>query len=75
MPSIESIRARLIACVLLALFMPRACAQTNLVNPKPEEVTEAYLREHYTKFEYKIPMRDGVKLFTSVYAPKDDSRP
>ena len=30
-----------------------------------------YIRENYTKFEYRIPMRDGVKLFTSVYVPKD----
>ncbi len=30
-----------------------------------------YIREHYTKFEYQVPMRDGVKLFTSVYVPKD----
>jgi len=33
-----------------------------------------YVKEHYTKYEYKIPMRDGVKLFTSVYVPKDHSR-
>ena len=26
----------------------------------------------YTKYEYRIPMRDGVSLFTSVYVPKDD---
>ena len=31
----------------------------------------AYTREHYTKYEYKIPMRDGVKLFANVYVPKD----
>ena len=29
---------------------------------------------HYTKYEYSIPMRDGKKLFTSVYVPKDSSR-
>jgi len=35
---------------------------------------EAYdAREHYTKYEYRIPMRDGVKLFTSVLVPKDAS--
>ena len=28
----------------------------------------AFIRENYTKFEYRIAMRDGVKLFTSVYA-------
>jgi len=52
-----------------------ALAQTNQAKPKGDDVNEAYLREHYTKFEYRIPMRDGVKLFTSVYAPKDDSQP
>jgi hypothetical protein len=31
------------------------------------------IKAHYTKFEYRIPMRDGVKLFTAVYAPKDTS--
>lgn len=30
-----------------------------------------FIRENYTKFEYRIPVRDGVKLFTSVYIPKD----
>jgi uncharacterized protein len=35
---------------------------------------DAYARAHYTKYEYEIPMRDGVKLFTSVYVPKDVSR-
>ncbi len=34
-------------------------------------ITAAYVRENYSKFEYRIPMRDGVKLFTSVYIPKD----
>jgi putative CocE/NonD family hydrolase len=28
---------------------------------------------HYTKHEYKIPMRDGVHLFTAVYVPNDAS--
>ena len=31
-------------------------------------------REHYTKYEYRIPMRDGAKLFTAVYVPKDASK-
>ncbi len=30
------------------------------------------IREYYTKYEYRIPMRDGVRLFTNVYVPKDD---
>lgn len=31
-------------------------------------------RDHYTKREVLIPMRDGVKLFTAIYTPKDASR-
>jgi uncharacterized protein len=30
-----------------------------------------YMRQHYDKFEYQIPMRDGAKLFTVVYVPKE----
>ena len=30
---------------------------------------------HYTKTEVRIPMRDGVRLFTTIYAPRDTSRP
>ncbi len=32
-----------------------------------------YVRAHYTKHEYSIPMRDGIRLFTAVYIPKDRS--
>ena len=35
------------------------------------DAREAYIRANYTKYEYQIPMRDGVKLFTSVYVPND----
>jgi putative CocE/NonD family hydrolase len=34
-----------------------------------------YVRANYTKYEFRIPMRDGVKLFTSVYVPKDRTQP
>ena len=32
-----------------------------------------WIRENYTKKEIYIPMRDGIKLFTAVYTPKDMS--
>jgi uncharacterized protein len=32
------------------------------------------VKAHYTKMEQMIPMRDGVKLFTVIYVPKDTSR-
>ncbi|HLW77662.1 MAG TPA: CocE/NonD family hydrolase [Bryobacteraceae bacterium] len=37
----------------------------------PPAVNSQWIRENYSKFEYRIPMRDGVKLFASVYIPKD----
>ncbi|MDI9871127.1 CocE/NonD family hydrolase [Flectobacillus roseus] len=33
----------------------------------------AFVRENYVKYQYQISMRDGVKLFTNVYVPKDAS--
>ena len=32
-----------------------------------------FVKDNYQKFEYKIPMRDGTKLHTAVYVPKDAS--
>ncbi|RWY57392.1 CocE/NonD family hydrolase [Mucilaginibacter gilvus] len=32
------------------------------------------VKEHYTKKDVYITMRDGVKLFTSIYTPKDASK-
>jgi putative CocE/NonD family hydrolase len=40
---------------------------------KPEAPPQFDVRAHYTKYEYRIPMRDGVRLFTAVYVPKDAS--
>lgn len=39
---------------------------------KPNE-DSLYIRQHYTKIERMVPMRDGVKLFTSIYIPKNIS--
>jgi uncharacterized protein len=33
-----------------------------------------HVKENYTKYEYRIPMRDGKRLFTAVYVPKDDAQ-
>ncbi len=39
-----------------------------------QEDESVFTRENYTKFEYKIPMRDGARLFTAVYIPNDRSK-
>ena len=33
-----------------------------------------FIKSHYTKYEYRIAMRDGKNLFTSLYLPKDASQ-
>jgi putative CocE/NonD family hydrolase len=61
------------AVVLLAIIYtatPRVQAQTT---PQQQELAD-YIKNNYTKREVMIPMRDGVKLFTSIYEPKDASQ-
>ncbi|HKB14760.1 MAG TPA: X-Pro dipeptidyl-peptidase, partial [Planctomycetota bacterium] len=33
-----------------------------------------WIRANYTKNEFEIPMRDGVRLFAAVYTPKDSTK-
>ena len=44
-----------------------------LITAAQNEQDSAWIRENYTKREIYIPMRDGIRLFTSVYEPKDKS--
>ncbi|MGE5353101.1 MAG: CocE/NonD family hydrolase [Acidobacteriota bacterium] len=41
---------------------------------KGENKDSLYVAAHYTKYEYRIPMRDGARLFTAVYVPKDTTQ-
>jgi putative CocE/NonD family hydrolase len=70
--SIEhSIRQWLVIGTIPALF---SCAGPPVTQVRASEDHAAWLRAHYDKAEYMIPMRDGVELFTIVYAPKDRSQ-
>ncbi|MCA9070125.1 MAG: CocE/NonD family hydrolase, partial [Planctomycetaceae bacterium] len=33
-----------------------------------------FVKSQYTKYEHQVEMRDGTRLFTTVYVPKDDSK-
>lgn len=61
-----------LSCFALSLFA--LCVSSSLAQSEPE-VPDFDVKEHYTKYEYRIPMRDGVHLFTAVYVPKDSSHP
>ncbi|MGA2071986.1 MAG: CocE/NonD family hydrolase [Terriglobia bacterium] len=49
------------------------CAPGDEECRKADELRD-YIKANYTKYEYLAPMRDGVRLFVSVYAPKDSSK-
>ncbi len=64
---------RISLAVLAVLVLAIAVARAQQASP--DAAAEEYVRAHYTKYEYRIPMRDGVHLFTAVYVPKASSFP
>jgi putative CocE/NonD family hydrolase len=57
--------------VLFLSLLSAAYAQPAGQNATAQQET---IRARYTKYDFRIPMRDGSRLFTSVYVPKDTSR-
>ena len=67
-------RRFLTACAtafLAAVLLPAHPAHAQRDGGQPDSL---YTRQHYNKSEYMIPMRDGVKLYTIVYTPRDTSQ-
>ena len=62
---------------LLSIFTILAFGNISLLGQAaqtpPTELAK-YIQENYTKREEMISMRDGVRLFTSIYEPKDKSQ-
>jgi uncharacterized protein len=59
--------------LFLGLIVFIAAAVVPVVAQNKADEPEFEVKAHYTKYEYRIAMRDGVHLFTSVYVPKDSS--
>ncbi len=55
---------KLLLTLLILCFGSMLFAQTD----------SAFVRDNYTKIERMVPMRDGVKLFTSIYIPKEKGK-
>ena len=49
------------------------CISWMLLPFSAQAQTAEYIKSRYTKSEHMVPMRDGVKLSTAVYTPKDTS--
>src|SRR3712207_1171972 len=56
--------------VLLAVLLPAAGAAAQ----EKQLAVDEHIRQHYVRSDHQIPMRDGVKLYTTVYAPRDGSK-
>jgi uncharacterized protein len=67
----RSIPAFARACAISAAGLLAQEGYAQAAAPTP---VENYPKTHYTKYEFRIPMRDGIRLFTSVYVPKDASQ-
>lgn len=63
---------------VFALFITLALCSAAPVSaqqpePTPTELAK-YIKKNYSKREVMIPMRDGVRLFTAIYEPKDKGK-
>jgi putative CocE/NonD family hydrolase len=60
---------KIIPFLFFIYFSFAAMAQVNPITVGSQD--SAWILENYTKKEVHIAMRDGVKLFTAIYIPKD----
>ena len=64
---------RFLLVVLLSMtLIVASCTKTQ--KTENAEVSDTYVPDNYTKKEVDIEMRDGVKLHTTIYSPKDTSK-
>ncbi|MBL8816459.1 MAG: CocE/NonD family hydrolase [Planctomyces sp.] len=63
----------LISSLSAILILSSACGQACSQTPDPA-VAESYIRLHYIKSEHMIPMRDGARLYTVVFTPRDSTK-
>ncbi|MDP4257404.1 MAG: CocE/NonD family hydrolase [Bacteroidota bacterium] len=58
------------SAICLILLLTRSAAQSQQPVNDP-----AFVKNNYDKREVSIPMRDGKRLYTVIYSPKDGGRP
>ena len=62
---------RILFLSILMLTVTVSCKKTTKTEAK---VVDTYVADNYTKKEVDIEMRDGIKLHTTIYSPKDTSK-
>ncbi|QNK78110.1 CocE/NonD family hydrolase [Winogradskyella sp. PAMC22761] len=65
-----------ILLITLIVFTLTNCQETKSTdsNVKVAQVENTFAKDNYTKKEVMITMRDGIKLHTTIYSPKDTSK-
>jgi len=69
---IKIVNMKMYSSVLALLFILQASLGIANDNDQLKE-DSIFIAKNYVKKEYEVTMRDGVKLFTAVYAPKGKS--
>ncbi|WP_179354029.1 CocE/NonD family hydrolase [Winogradskyella vidalii] len=63
-----------IAFIALGLWSCSDKTHQAITSTEVSNAENTYAKDHYTKQEVMITMRDGVKLHTTIYSPKDTSQ-
>lgn len=67
---------RILLLSFLSIFLTN-CKENDhqaTVDNSTNAVPDTYVQDNYTKQEVAIKMRDGIKLHTTIYSPKDTSK-
>src|ERR1700694_1301585 len=59
--------------IVVPAFVVGQVAAPQSAEEKEKDKRLMEVKANYTKYEYRIPMRDGKRLFTAVYVPKDQA--
>ncbi|WP_179320044.1 CocE/NonD family hydrolase [Winogradskyella helgolandensis] len=66
-------------CLFIVLFVVglSSCSETKhqaIATSEVDQSEETFAKDNYTKKEVMIGMRDGIKLHTTIYTPKDTTK-
>jgi putative CocE/NonD family hydrolase len=59
---------------LVFIFLTFLSSAFGQLSQQEQKDLADYIKDHYTKHEVQIPMRDGVRLFAEIYEPKNRSQ-
>lgn len=67
-------RILVVALIAIAFAGCNSAVKTKNDITATAEIKNTFAKDNYTKQEVMIEMRDGIKLYTTIYSPKDTSK-